>query len=49
MTAVEVREGDNPPEKTSQGEPHALLDELHEEQRAAKRAAVPVMSWPSSK
>ena len=44
MTAAELVEGDNTLGMTRLEELHALLAEFHEEQRAAKRAAVAVMA-----
>jgi hypothetical protein len=44
MTAAEFPEGSKTLNTTCQEELLALVEELHEEQRAAKRAAVPVMS-----
>ena len=49
MTAAELLEGDNTLDVSRLGELHALLDEFHQEQRAAKAAAVAVTEWsPSS-
>ena len=44
MTAAELLDGDNTFHVSRLEELHALLDEFHEEQRAAKRAAVAVMA-----
>jgi hypothetical protein len=49
MTAAELPEGDNTLEISRLGELHALLDEFHQEQCAAKPAAVAVTEWPPSK
>ena len=44
MTAAEPVEGENTHDTTRLGELHALLDEFHEEQRVAKRAAGAVVA-----
>ena len=44
MTRAELVVGDNNLGTTRLEELHALLDEFHEEQRAAKRAVVAVMA-----
>ena len=49
MTAAELLEGENTLEMTRLEELHALLDDFHQKQRAAKGAAVTGTTWPPSK
>ena len=49
MTAADLLEGDNTLNVSRLEELHALLDEFHQEQRAAKPVAVVVTAWPPSK
>ena len=49
MTSAESVEGDNTLNVSRLEELHALLDEFHQKQRAAKPAAVAVTECPPSK